>query len=79
MDALQIIRSLGGAAEVARATGVPFSRAFDWGRRQRIPPDYWPALIERATGQKDCPVTIEMLMRHAAPRRPQSKKPEGNV
>lgn len=42
------IEECGGAAEVAKARGKPYSTVASWKARNAIPVDEWPGLLELA-------------------------------
>lgn len=50
MDVKALIDRLGGAPDVARAfPRLSSNTVLYWGRRNSIPPRYWPGLIQLAT------------------------------
>ena len=55
-----IIAALGGPTEVAEALGRPVGTVTAWPHRGRIPPKYWPELIEIAR-QKRVRLTVKHL------------------
>lgn len=44
----KFIEDCGGAAEVAKARGKPYSTVASWKDRNSIPIDEWPGLLELA-------------------------------
>lgn len=71
-DHCSLIAALGGAAEVAAAeevaTDLPVNvRA--WSARNRIPPEYWPGVIDLAARKGLPAVTSDWLMRTTPARR----------
>lgn len=69
-----------GAPAIARAIRGPYADAGfvrQWKERGRIPPAYWPALIELAADKQVEGVNEAMLLKfavEAAQRRPASKQ-----
>jgi hypothetical protein len=64
LDHAGLIAALGGAARVAEAPSVETMpvTARAWTARNRIPPEYWPGIIEFAA-TLNVPVTADWLMR----------------
>jgi hypothetical protein len=64
LDHAGLIAALGGAARVAEAPSVETMpvTARAWTARNRIPPEYWPGIIEFAA-TVNVPVTADWLMR----------------
>lgn len=69
-DHATLITALGGAAEVADHPAVntlPVN-ARAWAARNRIPPEYWPGVIQLAA-DKQIDVSADWLMRTTPARR----------
>lgn len=65
MDVRSIIKSLGGAAALARGIGLPGNgigalRARAWSQRNAIPGQYW-ASIAAYSREADLGITVEVL------------------
>lgn len=70
-----IIRELGGYAEVARIAGVSDGTASAWQSRKSLPVEHWPALVEAARGQGKDHITFEALTRLAPTRARRAQEP----
>lgn len=69
-DHASLIAALDGAASVAAEIDVLPVNVRAWAARNRIPPEYWPALISLAE-RKGSPITAEWLMLTTPARRRQ--------
>ena len=68
IDHSDLITQLGGPAKVASALGIDNDvNVRAWKMRNRIPPEYWPAMISMADGA-DLTVSADWLMRSTPPR-----------
>jgi hypothetical protein len=70
----------GGNAAVARILGVGASTASEMKRRESVPVEYWPALVDEAKkiGRDDVTLeTIAIVMAEAGARRRLTKQPAG--
>lgn len=70
----------GGNAAVARILGVGASTASEMKRRESIPVEYWPALVDEARkiGREDFTLErIAIVMAEAGARRRSAKVPAG--
>jgi hypothetical protein len=70
----------GGNAAVARILGVGASTASEMKRRESIPVEYWPALVDEAKKAGRDDVTLEsiaIVMAEAGARRRTAKVPAG--
>jgi hypothetical protein len=56
-----VFNALGGNAAVARALGVIPSTASEMKRRESIPVEYWPKLVEHARNVGKEEITLERL------------------
>lgn len=67
-DHSDLITQLGGPAKVAAALGIDNDvNVRAWKMRNRIPPEYWPAIIGMAT-DVELSVSADWLMRLTPPR-----------
>jgi hypothetical protein len=74
-----VIRSLGGAAEMAALLGdstVTANRVRQWSNRDTIPSEYWSALVEKADAAKVDGITLVALAKFAASRKSSSSPAE---
>jgi hypothetical protein len=62
MNARDIIESLGGGTAVAGCLDLPVSTVVYWGRRGRIPPWHWEAVLEMAKQRQVSAVNHEALL-----------------
>lgn len=67
-SASEIITALGGLTKVARYLGIPRATTVQfWKETNRIPPQHWSALIDKAAVDGVKGVTADLLVRiHAA-------------
>jgi hypothetical protein len=66
-----IIDALGGSASVAHGIGLMPGTVRQMRRRGRIPPEYWPALVDFALARGVMDVTLTVLASLAARKRPE--------
>jgi hypothetical protein len=67
-DHSDLIAKLGGPSKVAIAIGIGNDvNVRAWKMRNRIPPEYWPAMIGIADGE-EFSVTADWLMQTTPPR-----------
>jgi hypothetical protein len=66
-----IIDTLGGSAAVARGIGLLPGTVRQMRRRGRIPPEYWPSLVDFAASRGVVNVTLIVLADLAARKRPE--------
>ena len=57
-----LLETLGGAAEVAKARGKPYSTVASWKARNAIPVDEWPGLVNAARLRGVEELTYEKLV-----------------
>lgn len=63
-----LIDALGGNKAVADAISCPPVRVGQWKLSNRIPPEYWPRLIEMASGLGRDDITADWFMLTTPPR-----------
>lgn len=68
VDHRSLIDALGGNTVVASIYPCPPVRVGQWKINNRVPPEYWPKLIERATALDFTEIDADWLMRTTPPR-----------
>lgn len=71
----QIIARLGGPAIVASLIEAKHEAVRKMAKRESIPPEYWPALIDAARAKRMSGVTLAKLSRLRKPRKAYTRKP----
>jgi hypothetical protein len=70
MDTVEaIIKALGGSGVVSEATGVSPNTVVYWTHRERIPSDYFNALIELAAKQNVGGIDFDVLLKACKARK----------
>lgn len=68
VDHRSLIDALGGNTVVAGIYPCPPVRVGQWKLSNRVPPEYWPKLIDLAAEKQVAGIDAEWLMRNTPPR-----------
>mgnify|MGYP001614960112 CR=1 FL=1 len=68
VDHRSLVDALGGNTVVAGIYPCPPVRVGQWKINNRVPPEYWPKLIERAAAMDFSEIDADWLMRTTPPR-----------
>lgn len=70
----QLIAALGGSITIGLRLGIERNTVTYWGRRGRIPPEHWQALVELGVERRVEGIDHGVLLRLQKPRKLRSAK-----